>query len=228
MKINELMEKYFKDAIESDPKIIDEINVIIEAKVSEEVTEKLALKEKELDESNEKEMKEFKEAVVEKIDEYIGLSVEEFVEENKAGIESDIKVALAEKTFSTIKTLFTEASVEIPDGETDVVKELESKVEKMTKKLNEAVNNDLNSKKQIFEYEKSIKFVGISKDLSETAKEKLLTLLENVTCENLDDYEKKAIILKETVTEKKEDKKEEKLEEKDDGFEVSDMDKYLP
>lgn len=228
MNITELMEKYFKDIIKDSPEIMEEINVIIEAAVEGKTKEAVELKEKEFDASNEKDMKEFKENVVEKLDEYIKLSMSEFVEENKVGIETDMKVALAEKTFSTIKTLFTEASIEIPEAEQSAVKELEAKIETLSTKMNEAVNSDLASKKQIFEYEKTMKFVGLSKDLSETAKEKLLTLLENVTCENIEEYEKKVTILKETVVKKKEDKKEEKLEEKDGSFKASDLDKYLP
>lgn len=228
MNIKELMEKYFKDVLKDNPDFENEINTVFESAVSEEVAKKVELKETELNASNEKEMKEFKENVVEKLDEYISLSVEEFVEENKTAIESDMKVALAEKTFSTIKTLFTEASIEIPEDQKSIVVDLEKKVETITAKLNEAVNGEIDSKKQIFEYEKTMKFVALSKDLSESAKEKLLSLLENISCENVEEYEKKAAILKENLIEKKEEKKDKVLLEDENIFEPNDLDKYLP
>lgn len=232
MKIKELIDKYFKEVIKESPEISDEITAIFEGEVSATIKEKMELKEKEFETANTKDLKEFKESLVDKLDEYIELSMKEFVTENKINIEKGMKIDLAEKTFSAIKTLFTEADIKIPEGEIDSVKELKENITALSAKLNEAVNSDIDSKKQVLEYEKSMKFVSMTEDLSDTSKEKLLTLLENINCADIEDFEKKVTILKETVIEKKEEDKKDKdgktLLEGADDFKPSDLDKYLP
>lgn len=230
MKLKELLEKYFKDVIAENPAITTEIDTIFEAAVTEAVAIKITEKEAVLEGANEVELKEFKEGVVDKLDEYISLSMGEFVEENKVNIHAGIRVELAEKTFAVVKTLFTEAAIEIPEAQKTAVVDLEKRVETLSSQINEAVNSDLDSKKQIFEYEKTLKFMTLAKELSETKKEKLSSLLDNISCENIDDFEKKLVILKESISEQDGEKKDKKLLEDEDGFEaeVCDLDKYLP
>ena len=228
MNLDELMKKHFSDVIKDNPTITEEVNTIFEGSVSEKVAEKLVEKETELEKKNEADLKIFKESIVEKLDEYITLSVEEFTEENKTNIETGLKVMLAEKTFTVVKELFTEAGISIPEDQKTIVVDLEKKVEDLSNKLNESVNSEIDSKKQIFEYNKSLKFITLSADLSESKKEKLMNLVENISCgDNIEDFEKKLIILKETISDKKEDKKDKTLLE-DDNFEAGDLDKYLP
>lgn len=229
MKIDELIEKYFVEIVKENPEIKNEIETIFEASVNEVVTGKIKDKETALEEKNTKELKEFKENLVDKIDEYATLSMTEFIEENKFNIETGVKVELAEKTIAAVKTLLTDASIDIPEDKKTIVEDLEKKVGEMTIKLNESVNSEIASKKTNFDLEKKIKFTSLSNDLSESKKEKLASLLENISCESIEDYEKKMVILKESVSDKKEDKKEDKnLTENKENFESSDLDKYLP
>lgn len=230
MNLDELMKKYFGDVIAENPAITEEINTIFEGAVSEAVAVKITEKETVLEASNTTEMKTFKEMIVEKLDEYISLAVEEFTEENKTNIETNTKVELAEKTFAIVKTLFTEAAIEIPEDQKTIIEDLEKKNKVLSDKLNESVNGDIDAKKQIFEYEKTLKFVTLSEDLSDAKKEKLMALLDNINCENIEDFEKKTNILKNSLNEKKEDKKKEdkNLLEDDSNFEADALDKYLP
>ena len=224
--LKNLISKYFKDVIDDNPKIVDEINTIFEAAVSEGISEKLKKKEDDFEVSNNENLTAFKEEVVENLDNYISLSMEEFVEEKKSDIASAMKVSLAEKTLSIVKTLFTEAGVEIPENRVDVILNLENKIKDMSEKLNERINDDINSKKQIFEYKKSIKFIEMTDGYSDTKKEKLMTLIENIECEDIQDFEKKVNILKESLLDKKVEK--EKKENLNEDFDDDELDKYLP
>lgn len=224
--LKELLEKYFKDILADNPKIEDELNTIFESSVNKKVTEELKKKEDELDSLNEEKIKVFKTSLIEKLDEYISLSMDEFVEENKKNIESNFKVELAEKHLTILKNLLKEESVEIPTEQADKVKGLEGKMEKLSSKLNEKINSEIELKKQIFEYEKANKFMELSKDLSETKKEKLLNLTESIVCEDIEDFAKKVNILKENLIDKKEDTTEDLTEDFTDD--KTDLDKYLP
>lgn len=224
--LKKLMEKYFKDVIDDNPEIMKEVNIIFESILNTKIEKELDEKKKALKEESEKKLDLFKTEIIEKLDDYINLSMDEFIEEHKTNISDGLKVELAEKTLSAIKNIFKESAVEIPEGEKDIIKELESKIQDLTDKLNESVNKQIENEKQIFEFEKAIKFEQLSKDMTEVQKEKLISLSENIDYENINDFEDKIKILKESVFDNNILNKEKDFEDED--FEDDLLDKYLP
>ena len=227
--LKSLMDKYFTDVLKESPEIETEITTLFESAVSEKVNASVEAKEKALEEGAEVKLTEFKTSIVDKLDEYINLSMDEFVEEHETKINGGLKVDLAEKTLSAIKTIFVESTIDMPESEQKLVSDLNEKVESVNTKLNEKVNENIDLTKQIFEFEKAIKFEHSTKEMTLVDKEKLMTLVENIDCDTIEDFETKVKILKEnvfTVDEKKEEKKE--LKEDGDSFKNCDLDKYLP
>jgi len=183
-KIAELKESYEK-AIEEKAKIIAESE--IEA-FKKEKTEEL---EKEL------------EALQESLDKYATYTVEKFIEENKAKWVDEIELKKAEAilesaanfavTFGIDLTRITEANGEV------------------NKKLDEAIDEINRLKAEKLELEKKVVLDESTKDLTESQKEKLKSLLEGLKLPTLDAYREKISLLKEAVI--SDDSKDKKLNE---------------
>ena len=69
--------------------------------------------------------------------------------ENEIAIESALKVEMAENFMNGVKELFKESYVEIPEDKIDHVSNMESELTEVKKKLDEAVNDQIELKKTI-------------------------------------------------------------------------------
>lgn len=225
MDLKQILEKYFKEALTEEA--VKEIETIFEATVNEKVNEKseqvITEKEEALEEKNTEELTAFKTEIIEKLNDYVEMAVNEFTETYENEIKSSIKTDIAEKAIESLKTVFIENYVEIPESEIDVIKSLEEKVESANKTLSEAVEEKIELKKQCFEYEKVINFNKLTESLSDVKKEKVLSLCEGLIFNDIEDFETKVNIIIEKIVDK-EFKKEKTLTEE---FE-SEIDAYLP
>lgn len=230
MDLKEILEKYFKDALTEEAMV--EINTLFEAsvqeKVGEQVDESIKTKETELEEKVAGELSEFKLNLTEKLYEYLGVAVGEFVEENKVEVANSMKVEMAEKVIGQLKDTLKDNFVNIPESEIDVVKDLEEKNSKLESKLNTSLNENIDNKKQNFEFEKAIAFTKLSENLSDVDREKLFDLVEGIQFEDVADFEKKVGIVLTKLTERKSSKKENLKENFDENLEEHDIDIYLP
>jgi hypothetical protein len=131
------------------------------------------------------------------IDEYLTYAVDQWIESNQVAIESSLRTDIAEGFMNSLKTLFTENYVEVPESKVDLYNELEQKAGsleqslKTTKKLAES----LQEKVKTLSREKII--AEESKGLAETQSAKLLKLSESVEFQNEKDFAKKLKTLKE-------------------------------
>jgi hypothetical protein len=222
-----LMEKYFQDIIKENPEISKEIDTIFETSVSEKVDIAVAEKVSALESDAEVKLAEFKTSIVDKLDEYVNLSMDEFIVEKETDIRGGLKVDIAEKTIDAIKTIFTTSEINLPEADKTIVEDMTKKVDDISAKLNEKVNENIEMSKQIFEFEKAIKFEHSTKEMTLSDKEKLMSLVEHIDCDTIEDFENKIKILKENAfTETKKEDKE--TSEKDDNFDDDELDKYLP
>ena len=225
MTLKEILEKYFKEALTEDA--VKEIETIFEATVNEKVNEKaekvITEKETTLEEKNAEDLVAFKTEIVEKLNDYVEMAVNEFTESYEDEIKSSIKTDIAEKAIESLKTVFVENYVEIPESEIDVIKSLEEKVESANKTLNELVEEKIELKNQCFEYEKAIKFKELTENLSDVKKEKVISLCEGLVFNDIEDFESKVKIVIEKIVGKETTKNKPLTEEFE--FEV---DAYLP
>jgi hypothetical protein len=233
--IKALKEKLGEDVLTKDveTKLKESFEEAVSKQVDDEISETLKAKETELEEKAESELVEFKEKLVEKLDEYVHLSVEEFVEENQAVIESQTKVEIAEKLFEGVTSLFESVGIEIPEEKKDVVADLESKIEKLEEKLDSEISKVLDLSKEKLEYEKALKFKSMTEGYSDSDTEKIADLLEGIEVDGVSDFEKKVKIVIEKFEDrgsKKPDDDSTPLEEDFSGEHIteSEVDKYAP
>ena len=201
MNIQEILNKYFSDLLTED--VSTEVETMFEALVEAKVAEKVAVvveaKEKELTESCTADLAEWKSELVEKLNDFVGLTVDDFLVENEAVVTENIKAHTADKIMSGMMDLFKECHIEIPESDINVVADLKESVDSLTTQLNESVLGKLDSDKQVVEYEKAIKFKELTEGLADTESEKVMALVENMNFENVEDMSTKVGIIIENV-----------------------------
>ncbi len=227
--ITALKEKLGDEVITEE--LMTDLQAQFDVLVNEKVQEIVTIKETELEETSATEMTEFKDSLVESLDKYIEYASDEYLKENEIAIEAGSKVLAAEKIIESARLVFKEVGMEIPESELDHVKEMEADITESTDKLNTAIDEVIESKKQIFEFEKAIKFQKMTSKLTESKIEELHDLLEGLEYKNVKDFERKVNIVMEKVVDKKTitEKNEQDLDNLDDFEETnsSSIDKYL-
>jgi hypothetical protein len=193
MKLEEILKKYFEEHMSSEA--LGEINTLFEATVAEavkaSVKEATKTKETELEEKYSDELAEFKSDLIDKLNSYVSLCVEDFITENKPLIQSEIKVEMAAKVMEGLSAVLKDQHVEIKEEDVDVVKDLETKNTELTTKLNDSINEGIESKKQTIEYQKAMKFKELTETLVDTDAERVLDLMENVSADDIATFEAK-------------------------------------
>ncbi|NMJ87348.1 MAG: hypothetical protein EX285_05860 [Thaumarchaeota archaeon] len=193
------------DAILSGEELSEEFKTkattIFEAAVSAKVISTVNERIETFEEDYNKELNEAKEehrvAVTEKVDSYLNYVVEEWLKENELAVEKGIRSELVEDFMTGLKNLFQEHYIDIPEEKVDLVDDLFEKVEELEKQLDETVNNNVEIKKELSQYQKEETLRKVSEDLADTEKEKLEKLSEGVDYEDSEQYKEKLEVIKE-------------------------------
>lgn len=134
-----------------------------EEKLSEAIAEKLA----ELDEQNAT---------------YMDYVAKEWMEENKVAIEQNIRTELAESFLAGLKDLFEKHYIDIPEDKVDVVEKLAEEVETLQAQLDEAkaqlIEQQIEADAEAVQRSEVVE--EVSKDLTESQKERLSMLSESI------------------------------------------------
>jgi hypothetical protein len=179
----------------------EKASTIFEAAVQAKVNQIVVEKEQELEEKIQiqlaEEIDEYKEEIVNKVDSYLNYVSEEWVKENKLAIEKGIRTELTEGFLVGLKNLFTEHYITIPEEKVDVVDDLFTKVEGLEEQLNSQIQKNIEVQTELTKFKKDKVLGTITKDLTETQKEKVAELAEHVDAEDAEDFENKVEVLKE-------------------------------
>ena len=179
----------------------EKASTIFEAAVQAKVNQVVIGKEQEIEEQMQERLTEeldsYIQEIVEKVDNYLNYVSEEWVKDNKLAIEKGIRSELTEGFLVGLKDLFTEHYITIPDEKVDVVDDLFDKVESLESELNEQVSKNVDIQSELTKVKKEKVLSSLTKDLTETQKEKVAELAENVEAEDAEDFEQKVEVLKE-------------------------------
>jgi hypothetical protein len=143
------------------------------------------------------EVETIKEELVEKIDNYLTYAVESWVEDNKVAIEGGLRTQIAENFIQSLKTVFVENYIEVPESKQDLVAEMETSIAQLQTESAELENTvlALNEKVNSLTREKVIS--ESATDLADTQVEKLKSLLEDIECTSETSFRKKVATIKE-------------------------------
>ena len=217
----ELVEYNFDDdleaLVESEATLSDDFkgkaSTIFEAAVNSKIMEKaadmelvtatlIAEKVEELEEQYNSEISEAvveaREELVEKVDGYLNYVVETWMEENRLAVESGLRTEIAETFMGSLKDLFTESYIEVPESKVDLVDDLAEQVIALEEKLNQETSTIIEMRSEMQNLERHAIIAEASKDLAGTQADKLTKLAESIDFESSEAFAAKVDTLVES------------------------------
>jgi predicted ATP-dependent endonuclease of OLD family len=105
--------------------------------------------------------------------------------------------------MSSLKQLFVENYVEVPDSKVDLVDEMAEEIESLEEKLNNSITQTLELKESVKSMQREKILAEAAKDLAATEAEKLESLVEGLEFDSEDNYSMKVRTIKEAYFSKK-------------------------
>lgn len=172
-------------------------STIFEGAVKKRLAEEIDILEQAYQASLEENAAAIRAELSEQIDDYLNYVIENWMTENEVAIQSGLRNELTEDFIAGLRNLFAEHYIDIPEEQVSVVEALGEKVDELTARLNEELENNVQLVKQINEAVKFEVLVGATDGLTSTQAEKLKTLAEGLEFVSPEDYSAKVQTLKE-------------------------------
>jgi hypothetical protein len=207
--IKEDLEMIFGDSDELSEDFRVKVSTLFEAAVSTRVNLEVAKIEEnyetlqnELSEQYEQALDEsvteIKNEMVENIDNYLNYAVAEWMTENKLAITNNIRTEMAESFITSLKNVFEDHYVNIPEDKVDVVEALTTELEEIKARLNETTEKNIELSKVVNEKNVAEIASSMAEGMTDTQKDKFIKLTEAVSYNDADEFRKKIAIIKET------------------------------
>jgi hypothetical protein len=139
-----------------------------------------------------------KEDMASKLDDYLNYMVEEWMKDNELAIESGLRAELAESFINSLRDVFVEHHIDVPEDKVDLVEELCVKLEEAEAALNEEINRGIELTKELNEQKKIEAIYTACEGLTQTQVEKMKSLAENVDFNTEEEFVGKLEVLKES------------------------------
>ena len=159
---------------------------------------------KELEEQSNIERETFKEEMVGKIDQYLNYVAENWMKENELAIERGLRTEITEDFIKSLKQVFAEHYIEVPQDKYDVLGEMQDEIEQLKKKLNESVEAQISITGEREALHRSKVIGEAAEDLTLTEQEKLTQLLEDVDFGSAEMFAEKVSVVYENYFPKQE------------------------
>lgn len=192
--MKESLDKIFKEA-KVDESVSKDLTTLFEAVVSDQVKEKLTVAE----EKQAADLAEFISVLESRVDKYMTYVATEWLKENEVAVEAGIKIEIAENLVSSLKTVFEDSYVEVPENKIDIVAEAEETIDNLLQAVDEEKQKSDSLRQELHEI-KSKKIVDdLTTEMTATQKEKLGTMIDNIEFKNESDYKERVSIVVETL-----------------------------
>ena len=171
---------------------------IFEAALKSKIRTELERLEEEYAEAYDSAISEAKDELTAKVDGYLTYVVEEWMKKNELAVEHRLKTELAEQFISSLRALFEEHDIAIPDERFDMLEAAATQADEMESRLNEEIEKNITLTTQVNELSKNEILLDVASDLADTEVEKFSELAESVEYENSDDYRLKLETIKDS------------------------------
>ena len=165
------------------------------------LTSRVAVEKEKLEEQYQSKMDEQVEGIradlVEKIDGYLNYVVEQWMEENEVAVESGLRAEIAESFIDSLKQVFVEHYVEVPEGKADLVDGLASQVEELEEQLQAATEKSVTLAESVEQLTRAKIVAEATEGMIATEAEKLKSLVEGIDFDDQEGFAKKVSIIKE-------------------------------
>ena len=193
--------------VESEATLSDEFKgkaeTIFEAAIKSKLSEEIDRLEEKYEEELAEEVASTKADLVEKVDNYLNYVVEQWMEDNKLAVQTGLRTEIAETFMNSLKDLFTESYIEVPESKVDLVDELAGQVEELEAASNEAITKQMEMQEELETLKRDKVIAEASEGLAATQVEKLKKLAEDVDFESEETFAEKVNTIKESYFTKK-------------------------
>ena len=186
------------EAVSLDEETQAKAKTIFEAAVLSKVNEHVAEINEAFEQAIEEETAKLAEDLADKVDTYLSYVVEQWTADNELAIERGLKTEVTEDFIVSLKKVFEEHYIDVPEDKYDVMAEQQEKIATLEAKLNEQIEKTAETAKIVNEAKKQIKIEESAKDLTDTQKEKFMSLVEGVEFADEDSFAKELETLKES------------------------------
>jgi hypothetical protein len=194
----------------------EKAEIIFEAAIKSKLAEEIDRLEEKYNEELAEEVTTTKAELVEKVDSYLNYVVENWMEENKLAVQSGLRTEIAEKFMNSLRDLFTESYIEVPESKVDLVDEMAAEIEELEEAHNSAVAKSLEMQEELEVLKRDKIIREAAEGLAQTQVEKLKDLVEDVDFENEETFAQKVATIKESYFTKKVTETAD-IEEEDNG-----------
>tara|TARA_E500000318_G_scaffold20074_1_gene20728 strand:+ start:9535 stop:10716 length:1182 start_codon:yes stop_codon:yes gene_type:complete len=193
---------------------------IFEAAIKSRLSSEIDRLEEKYNEELSEEIATTKADLVDKVDSYLNYVVEQWMDDNKVAVQAGLRTEIAEKFMNSLKDLFVESYIDVPESKVDLVDELAEEVDELETKLNESTGKIIEMTEELENFKRNEVIREASKDLAETQIEKLKKLVSDIDFS--DNFAQKVATVKESYFNKP--AAAEVVTEEDDMFEVETSD----
>ena len=207
--------------VESEATLSDEFKgkaeTIFEAAIKSKLSDEIDRLEEKYEEELSEEIASTKSDLVEKVDNYLNYVVEQWMEDNKLAVQTGLRTEIAETFMDSLKDLFTESYIEVPESKVDLVDELAGQVEELEAASNDAITKQMEMQEELETLKREKVIAEASEGLAATQVEKLKKLAEDVDFESEETFAEKVKTIKESYFTKKTTESADIEEAADDG-----------
>ena len=175
----------------------EKATLIFETAVRTKVAETEAVLKEEYATRLTEEVESIQEDLVEKIDSYLTYAVESWVADNKVAVESTLRTEIAENFITSLKSVFVENYIDVPEGKTDLVAEMETKLTESQEQATKLERIAESLAEKVETLSRANVLAESTRDLADTQVAKLQSLSEDVQYVDADSFRKKVETLKE-------------------------------
>lgn len=193
--IKESVESLF-DGNELSEDFKTKAEAIFESALAIRLEEETARLEEQYNENLQEESIRVIEEMTENVDSYMDYVAKQWFDQNKVGIESNIKVGIAESLISGIKNLLAEHNISVTDEQVSEIESLQKQVDESADRYNGVVNELIESKNRIEELERDIAFRNITEGLTTVQVEKIRDLSESLSFGSTSEFKTKVQTLR--------------------------------
>jgi hypothetical protein len=176
----------------------EKAGTIFETAVKSKITSEIERLEEEYAVQLQEESEVIKEGLVEKVDGYLNYVVESWMEDNKLAIEAGIRTEISESFMQSLKGLFTEHYIDVPESKVDLVDDLVEEVTSLEEQVNNMVGDNIKLTESVQLLKREMIIDEAAKDLAGTQSEKLKGLVEDLEFEDEKTFIKKVFTVKES------------------------------
>ena len=146
--------------------------------------------------------------LVKGVDQYLDYVTGEWLTENQIAVESTLRNEMAASLITDLSKVLKEHNINISEEQVEVVEAMSAKIDELESRLNDVLGEKAELEDYVESAEKDKTLTKMCEGLTLVESEKLRELSTNIDAEDLETFEKKVSVLKESNFVKKTAKKE--------------------